>query len=157
MSPVGFSGSRIYPFWSLGVWILKRYGRGGFEIVFMDRTRDLALLWSGVQEIVTLKRWDPGFQMVKILLSYLQPPLWKNPGSDRAVLQVIGEISKMRAPATQAIIILWQGLDIITWCNVIKRFYRYCDCDKNFWDFGMKGKFWSVWQDWRSLLGMYPL
>ena len=44
--------------------------------------------------------------------------------------QVIGEISKTRAPATQAIIILRWGLDIIMWCNAIKRFYRDCDCDK---------------------------
>ena len=48
---------------------------GGFGIVFMDWLRDLALLRSGIQEIVALKRRDRGFQMVKILLSYLQPPL----------------------------------------------------------------------------------
>ena len=49
---------------------------GGFGIVFMDWPRDLALLQSGIQEIVALKkRRDRGFQMVKILLSYLQPPL----------------------------------------------------------------------------------
>ena len=48
---------------------------GGFGIVFMDWPRDLALLRSGIQEIVALKRRDRGFPMVKILLSYLQPPL----------------------------------------------------------------------------------
>ena len=71
----------------------------------MDHTRDLALLRSGIQEIVALKRRDPGFQMVKILLSYLQPPLLKilDPPLQSSV---IGEISTTRAPAAQAIIIL---------------------------------------------------
>ena len=48
---------------------------GGFGIVFMDWPWDLALLRSGIQEIVALKRRDRGFQMVIVLLSYLQPPL----------------------------------------------------------------------------------
>ena len=36
----------------------------------MDGTRDLALLWNGIREIVTLKPLDPGFLTAKIFKIY---------------------------------------------------------------------------------------
>ena len=42
----------------------------GFGIAFMDGTRDLALLWNGIREIVTLKPLDPGFLTAKIFKRY---------------------------------------------------------------------------------------
>ena len=42
----------------------------GFGIAFMDGTRDLALLWNGIREIVTLKPLDPGFLTAKIFKIY---------------------------------------------------------------------------------------
>ena len=42
----------------------------GFGIAFMDDTRDLALLWNGIREIVTLKPLDPGFLTAKIFKIY---------------------------------------------------------------------------------------
>ena len=80
MAIVGSVPSGFFGMWDLS---FLEPGICDFKEIWKE---DSALLWSGIQEIVALKRWDPGFQMVKILLSYLQPPLWKNPGSTPAVL-----------------------------------------------------------------------
>ena len=74
MSPVGFSGSGIYPFWSLGFGILKKYGREIQDCIYGSYAEfSVIMKWDSGN--CALKRRDPGFQMVKILLSYLQPPL----------------------------------------------------------------------------------
>ena len=45
-------------------------GFSGFEIAFMDGTRYLALLRSGIREIVTLKPRDPVFLTAKNKLNF---------------------------------------------------------------------------------------
>ena len=42
----------------------------GFGIAFMDGTRNLALLWNRIRELVTLKPLDPGFLTAKIFKIY---------------------------------------------------------------------------------------